>query len=250
MTAALPAPIPAPTNHPGKTTAQTHLGKTTGKAAPQCQAKHKRNQINVCTVTYNGKEVEIMGEQVTSVGNLFMVTQAKGLPAGEYYVKKQLGKHEIELTMKIGLGVAHNTATKLEDQCLVMHVVGKHIRNLASYLLEARRGEKECEEWVDKKLVIVEKQIQHMRSVIGQYAHCDLHPGNTRWLSEESAVIIDYGSAKFPCTVEDGHGGHVDLDGVQYLKRSWIGELCAVDRGKSVPELPKKKIDENGCVVM
>ncbi|KAG8818625.1 hypothetical protein FRC19_010425 [Serendipita sp. 401] len=145
----------------------------------------------------------------------------------------------------MGLVVAHNSVTDLKEQCMVMKKIGKNIKSLTSYLLLRGKSQAECVNWVDARLDVLMPKITHMRSVIGDYAHCDLHPGNTRWTDDTDCTIIDYGSAKTPCTV-DG----VDKDARSLLRVSWIGSLCVEKVGYSVPELPSKLITgKEGCVI-
>ncbi|KAG8817411.1 hypothetical protein FRC18_000515 [Serendipita sp. 400] len=125
-----------------------------------------------------------------------------------------------------------------------MRNIGITIRNLPSYEKEAKPSEAGCEQWVDKKLDIVVMAVRNMRShLMKDWAHRDLHYGNTRWKSETEVVLIDYGKAKMPYYFTDSQGQTRDLDEKAFLRKSWIGDLCHEQRGQKVAEIPSKIIN-------
>ncbi|KAG8838992.1 hypothetical protein FRB91_007247 [Serendipita sp. 411] len=238
--------LPTPENPNQKHAKAAVSSKSTGAS---CSKHGKRSAVHVCTVSYHGTNIEIYGEE-TGVPSIFMVTVANGLPAREYYVKKDarngLGSKELEFSEKMGLVVAHNSVTDVKEQCMVMRKIGMNIKNLTSYLLLRNKSQADCEKWVDARLDVVMPKVTHMRSVIGEnYAHCDLHAGNVRWTDDNDCTIIDYGSAKTFCTVDGVDKDHRDL-----LRKSWIGDLCVDKVGRSVSELPSKLITgREKCVI-
>ncbi|KAG8831114.1 hypothetical protein FRC17_003642 [Serendipita sp. 399] len=202
----------------------------------------KRTQTTVCRAFYKDKPVDFHGEKAVAAGDIYKVTAAAGIPTGEYLIKTNLKAHELDLTQKMGLVFAHNKETDHTKQCIIMRKVGLPITHLASY--KKLKTEKECKVWLEEKLKILDLAVRNMRSYVHDgksedWAHGDLHPGNTRWTSETAMVLIDYGSAQNPYYVVDQHSGRkVDLDDLALWRKTWIGELCAVDIGKEKPDVP------------
>ncbi|KAG8753607.1 hypothetical protein FRC14_005882 [Serendipita sp. 396] len=213
-----------------------------------CQKKssgtHKRTGTTVCVATYGEEKVTIIGEKVRDTrggGALYKVTEASCLPKGRYLVKHGLGPLELELSEAMGIAIAHNnpskgTAVKAADQCIVMPVVGLHPKNLASYK-EAHTTLAKCRIWVQARLRVVDAKVTEMRQKVGNFAHRDLCPENTRWKSDNEVVFIDFGEA---CALPAGW----DPNGEDILQKTWIGELCeGPDTGKEVPELVVPQIN-------
>ncbi|KAG8813913.1 hypothetical protein FRC17_001380 [Serendipita sp. 399] len=147
---------------------------------------------DICKVEHEGREVTIRGHLAKggSQKQAWVVTSAPGFPTNmHYFAKTSLTASEFKATVEMGLVVAHS---KNED-CAMMHFLGEDITSLKSYEKAYGEGVEACEKWVDEKFKLVEVQIDGMRARLGDGArHRDLHPWNTRWLSETTLKIIDF----------------------------------------------------------
>ncbi|KAG8813855.1 hypothetical protein FRB91_006121 [Serendipita sp. 411] len=162
------------------------------------------------------KEVTIRGHLAKggSQRQAWIVTAAPGFPANaKYFAKTSLTKTEFDATMTMGLVVAHSK----KGDCAMMHFLGEDITSLQSYQKAYGTSVEACNKWVDDKFKHVEEQIEGMRGALGEAArHADLHPWNTRWMSETQLKIIDFGMLH--------HNGGKDVD--KEMKEQWKKMLC------------------------
>ncbi|KAG8818640.1 hypothetical protein FRC18_012395 [Serendipita sp. 400] len=217
----------------------THSNPNTGEnkvaSGGACKAKksvgtRKRNTESICTVYVGGEYIPVEGVHVTKLragGDLYTVSGASCLPHGRYVAKRGLGEHELEIARSMGLIAAEDVnnqhKTNKKEHCIIMPFVGVHITQLPSYKTEwsQKAHLAACKAWVTARLGFVQAEITRMRSIIGDYAHADLCPQNTRWTSDSHVQFIDYGEACTPAAP----GGY-DLDNMVLLTKSWESELC------------------------
>ncbi|KAG8815094.1 hypothetical protein FRC17_000871 [Serendipita sp. 399] len=171
---------------------------------------------DICKVEHEGKEVTIRGHLAKggSQKQAWVVTSAPGFPTNmHYFAKTGLTPTEFKATVDMALVIAHS---KKED-CAMMHFLGEDITSLKSYEKAFGEGVEACEKWVDEKFNLVEVQIDGMRARLGEGArHRDLHPWNTRWLSETTLKIIDFGMLH--------RNGGEDVD--KAMRKEWKKMLC------------------------
>ncbi|KAG8821046.1 hypothetical protein FRC19_008290 [Serendipita sp. 401] len=209
--------------------------------------KKKRAGVEVCVVEYRGDLIPITGvlirENKRKKTALYKVTEGCGLPHGKYLVKRGLGEHELSLSRRMSLVIADNNTNNARppaDQCIVMHIIGKDIRNLPSYKTAYGGGKDTCHKWVEARMMVVATAINHFRSTVGDYAHRDLCFDNTRWTSDDHVNFIDYGDACTPAKE-----GKYDYDDVPMLTTNWKYDLCdgGPEAGKFPPELDAPEIN-------
>ncbi|KAG8771475.1 hypothetical protein FRB91_006120 [Serendipita sp. 411] len=162
------------------------------------------------------KEVTIRGHLAKggSQKQAWIVTTAPGFDANmHYFAKTSLTKTEFDATVTMGLVIAHSQ----KGDCAMMHFLGHDITTLESYHKAYGTSVEACNKWVDDKFKHVEEQIEGMRGALGEAArHSDLHPWNTRWMSETQLKIIDFGMLH--------HNGGADVD--KEMKAEWKKMLC------------------------
>ncbi|KAG8821639.1 hypothetical protein FRB91_006119 [Serendipita sp. 411] len=163
---------------------------------------------DICTITIRGHLAKGGSQQ-----QAWVVTSAPGFEKGKYFAKTSLTASEFDATYKMKLVIAHNK----EKTCAMMPFLGHDITSLPSYHKAYQTSEAACDEWVEEKFKLVEVQIDAMRVLLGDSArHRDLHPWNTRWMSETELKIIDFGMLH--------KNGGEDVDKAK--KAEWKKMLC------------------------